>query len=411
MRIPPVCTTFVIAAIAGVGSAAEFRVGASSSVVTPPNSDYLAGYEHNRKSTGVHDDLFAKAVVFDDGHMPLAIVIVDSIGLPYPIVNAIRTRAFGLIQGLSLPSERIIVASTHCHCSPDVIGVYGPDEQHTGCDSAYNSFLVDTAAQTVVKAVKNLAPAKLVSAATVCDGWAVNDSEPGLVDHSVTILQCQRPDGTNIATLTNFACHPTVLDGDTTVCSSDWPGVFYKAMSESMPGEHVFIQGSIGGWVQPVTPERTFALAEKYGRDLAEKTLTALKNTTPLPETTIRFARRIFDVPCANDGFRALAAANVIQREIGETIETEVAWFAIGPAQFATHPGETSPAHGLATKEMMNTGPKFIVGLGLDELGYILKKDYFEKGKYPHADYLTSVSPGPAAEDAMLEALRQIVSK
>ena len=180
-------------------------------------------------------------------------------------------------------------------------------------------------------------------------------------------------------------------------------------MSESIEGEHIFLQGCIGGWVQPVTPIRTFELALAYGKHLADITLASLRTAKPLTGDSIRFANKVFAMPNTNEGFKALSASGVLPRAIGDTVETEVAWFSIGEAQFATHPGETSPAHGFATKEMMATGPKFVIGLGLDELGYILKKDYFEKGKYPHADYLTSVSPGPGAEDAMLAALREII--
>jgi hypothetical protein len=54
-----------------------------------------------------------------------------------------------------------------------------------------------------------------------------------------------------------------------------------------------------------------------------------------------------------------------------------VAWFSVGNAQFATHPGETSPAFSLQTKTLMKTGPKFILGLGLDQLGYIIEQEKF----------------------------------
>lgn len=409
-RLLRVCWVLAVFLVMGRVAVAELRVGAASATVNPPNGTHLGGYGHGRATTGVHDNLYAKAVVFDDGETPMALVVVDSVGLQYPTINAIRARAAELTTAVSIPAERVIVTSTHSHCSPDCIGIYGAAENQSGVSPEYMKSLIESTAQTVAAAASKRQPARLVHASTVCDGWAVNDSEPELVDHSVTILQCLAHDGASIATLTNFACHPTVLDGDTTVCSADWPGAFYKDMGNALPGEHLFLQGCIGGWVQPVTPERTFALAEKYGSDLAVKTLEALEQPRRIRKTRIRFARRVFAMPCSNEGFQQLSQAGLLERKIADTVETEVAWFAIGPAQFATHPGETSPAHGFATKEMMSSGPKFVLGLGLDELGYILKKDYFRNtANYPHADYLTRMSPGPDAEDVMLATLRAII--
>jgi len=44
-------------------------------------------------------------------------------------------------------------------------------------------------------------------------------------------------------------------------------------------------------------------------------------------------------------------------------------FFSIGDASFATHPGETVPAMGKATKAMMKgKGPKVVIGLGQDAL-------------------------------------------
>ena len=82
---------------------------------------------------------------------------------------------------------------------------------------------------------------------------------------------------------------------------------------------------------------------------------------------------------------------------LGETTTTEMAWFKIGNAQFITHPGETPPSYSMASKELMNTEPKFVLGLGLDAMGYILEPKFFEDPTVPHAEYLTRMSPGPDA--------------
>lgn len=404
------CTLFISGLAIPQPARAEFQVGTACATVNPAEGTYLAGYDQNRKSTGIHDDLFAKAVAFYDGSEAVALVVVDAISLQYDTVNEIRQAASKAVTRVPLPPERIILQATHTHCAPDTIGIYGPDELTSGRNPQHMKQLIETTSQQVAKAVENLQPATLAWAATECKGWAVNDSEPDILDNSVTILECIGKDGQPIAALTNFACHPTVLDGDTTLTGADWVGTFYKEMKQALPGNHLFLQGPIGCWVQPQTPERTFALAEQYGKDLAEKVLAALKDTKPVPETKIRFANKIFGLPNTNEKFKLMSLLGLVPRPFADTIQTEVAWFSIGPAQFATHLGETAPEYGMQTKELMDTGPKFILGLGLDHLGYICPPRYFENtDKIKFANYLTEMSPGPQAGPAMMEALKSII--
>ncbi len=56
--------------------------GAAEAIINPPAGTYLAGYDQNRKSTGVHDNLFVKAVVVANRQNALALVTIDCIGLP-----------------------------------------------------------------------------------------------------------------------------------------------------------------------------------------------------------------------------------------------------------------------------------------------------------------------------------------
>jgi hypothetical protein len=404
-------SVFVIAGfLLSISSWAELRVGASSTTINPKKGVFLGGYGKNRKCTGVHDNLYAKAVVFDDGHLPVALVILDSVGTHYDTIQQIRQLASQSVKNISIPPERVIVSSTHTHCSPDNIGVYGPNQVTSGRDPEYIQSMVKKAAKQVALAAQNLESTTLVWAKAPGGEWAVNDSEPEDIVRDLTIIQCLNRKGKSIATLTNFACHPTVLDGNTTEASSDWVGSFYANMAKALPGEHIFLQGGIGGWIQPKTPERTFTLAERYGNDLAHRALEALKSSKKLLGTDIRFANKVFMMPNQNEGFKQLSQAGVIPRPISEGIETEVAWFAIGSAQFATHPGETAPTFTWATEALMDSEPKLVLGLGLDELGYILKPTYFVDPKaIPHAEYLTMMSPGPKAGASMMAALEAII--
>lgn len=410
-------TLILAIAVVGLTSCASvngqrpwLRVGAASGVITPPAGALLAGYDLNRRSTGVHDDLYAKAVVFDDGKTPVALVTLDCIGLMYPDVQTLRREASDRCKSLSIPPERIIVSSIHTHCGPDTIGIWGPSEGETGRDGRYIASLIATAADQVARAAQRRTPARLVYAEASAPDWVVNDAEPGDTEKTFPILQCIDRSGDSIVTLTNLACHPTVLDGDTTAASADWVGAFYAQMARNLPGEHMYVQGAIGGWIQPVTPDRTFALAQRYGEDAASRAMSALIHAKSVKAGPVRFASAPFEMPIENPAYQQMAAAGLTPRDMNKGTMTEVAWFAVGSAEFATHPGETAPHFARVTRQAMNGSPEFIVGLGLDELGYICKTEYFDQPEdYPSGKYLTSMSPGRSAAGALLAAIERII--
>lgn len=394
-----------------VPTAERLHAGAASTVVSPAPGAFIAGDARNRRFTGVHDPLFARALYLSDGTTALALVVVDNIGLTHPDIEHMRRRAVELAGDPALTPQRVVVSSTHTHSGPDVVGLWGEHELSSGRDPAYVDALVEAVATQVAAAAAARRPvtARVASGDHDLD-WVQNVSEPGLLDRRVTVLQFVADDGAPVATLTNFACHPTVLDAVFDQVSSDYVGGFYARMGERVGGEHLFLQGAIGGWVQPDKTGRGVALAERYGASVAETALALLEGAQPLTAPTIRFASRRFEIPLENPGFLALLDAGVLERPLREGhIATEAAWFAVGEVEFLTHPGETSPAHSLSSRSLLGAEHSMVLGLTLDALGYILKPEYFEAGAtFPSADYLTATSVGPEAAPRLLAVLEAL---
>jgi hypothetical protein len=182
-------------------------------------------------------------------------------------------------------------------------------------------------------------------------------------------------------------------------------------MSERLAGVHLFLQGAIGGWVQPDKTGRSFERADRYGAEVAVTALDLLDRAKPVVRVELRFAGRELDLPIDNPGWIALLNGGVLHRQqFGGALRTEVAWFAIGDVEFITHPGETSPFYSLASRRLMAGENGFVLGLALDALGYILKPEYFVAGAaFPSAEYLTATSLGPQTGPLLLDALESIV--
>lgn len=412
----PVGRAVVMAAAFAIGVTAMAErglyVGAFTTTINPPLGTFIGGDALNRTFTSFHDDLFAKALAVSDGIETVVIATTDTLGIGLPTVEAIRKLVIERIGPDAVKPEHIVIASTHIHNGPDVVGIYGPDRETSGVNPVYMERLINETANAIIKAISAMDVATVRYAeATHGEGWVRNDSVPDEIDRSVTTLQFLHEEtGECIATLTNFACHPTILDGVHDAVSADFVGGYYRAMEASSAGAHLFVQGAIGGWVQPNKGDRSFALADSYGKGLADAVLAALADAKPLTgdkAVKIRTSRTTF--PLENDGWAALASAGVIDRALSDVVETEVAWLRIGDAQFATHPGETSPLYSAATKELMGTGPKFVIGLGNDALGYILKPAFFGDSNLSGAEYLTRMSCGPETGPRMMQALEALI--
>jgi hypothetical protein len=81
----------------------------------------------------------------------------------------------------------------------------------------------------------------------------------------------------------------------------------------------LFLNGAIGGWVQPEYEEKTFKRAELRGRQLGVAVEEALKLSTASVSSDINFKSKTFYLPVSNVGFHQLSQAGVIDRQITES--------------------------------------------------------------------------------------------
>jgi hypothetical protein len=290
-----------------------------------------------------------------------------------------------------------------------VVGLWGKDFSITGVDSEYMDFLVQTVAQQIQKASKNLQESSLrYGQSQHGEEWVANICQEE-IDRSVTVLQFLDKNQKNIVSLTNFACHPTYMDAVSSEVSADFVAGFYKEMENKWAGEHLFLQGAIGGWIQPTDKEGGYQKALQRGKELASSATASLLESKTLSNFNLNFLRKTVFFPVMNEAWQQLSAGGIIvDREVTDVIESEVVGFSIGEATFASHPGETAPIYSLKTKELMPEGPKFILGLSQDALGYIIKPTYFENQNLPHAPYLTRMSLGKQTSEVLMQTLTEL---
>src|SRR5438105_8338294 len=104
-----------IFAVVASARADELRVGSAAVVITPPLGTPMAGYYSERAAEGVHDDLYAKALVLDQGGTRVALVSLDLISTPMGLVESARKE---IERTMRIPGRNVMISATHAHTGP-----------------------------------------------------------------------------------------------------------------------------------------------------------------------------------------------------------------------------------------------------------------------------------------------------
>jgi len=383
--------------------APRLQAGAAAVKITPSLTRpvYIAGYELNRVAESVHDDLWARALVLDDGRTRMAVVSLDLVGVSNQRVNKLRQNI------RSVPKENVLIACTHVHSGPDSLGLWGPSFTATGIDPLYMERLNDRIVAAVDLAARSVRPVRLsAGVTTVPDGLVYNSREP-IQDKELTALRFEAEDGQTVATVINYGGHPEI--NKSKALTSDFVGVVRETTEKRFGGVAIFLNGALGGMVTPRVSGHTFEEVERIGRGVGQSAIAALEQAAPVTDSPLTVRRRELRLPLENDGFKLLSAVRVLDSEPKDgMVPTEVWRVDLGPITWVTIPGEILPKPALALKEKMPGKYRMIVALGNDELGYILDPEDFDKKRY---SYEKSMSVGKKTWPLLFEAAQDLLKQ
>lgn len=378
------------ACAAPVGS---FLAGAAAVDVTPPVGTWLGGFGVLRDASAVHDPIWARALAVRRDGVTAVVVAVDVVGLHHHVLERCRAR----LADVATP-EAVLIAATHTHSGPDTMGLWGLPPIISGIDDDYLARLEDGIVAAGRAAVAALAPATLrvgqVDAPEV--GISKNRRQPDLIDRTVTTLAFDGARGP-LATLVHFGCHPEALGSDNDVISSDFPWALRRTVEAARPAPCVFLNGALGGMVTTAERDHTFSEVERIGVALGRLALGSLE---PAPlrvaEADLEAAVVPLWMPVQNRRYHLGDAFGLFADrpfDDGHT-RTAVQALRLGPVVLVTAPGEPLPRVALELQALVAAPVRLVVGLGADELGYLIDERDWTDDRY---DYERTVSPGPLA--------------
>jgi hypothetical protein len=389
-------------------------------------------------SEGVHDDLWARAVVLESARVKAGLLLVDLVAAPRSLVEEVRREA---APRLDVSPENLVVAATHTHSGP-AVGAFPPDP-----DPRYLSWLAETLADALSKADGDLSPARVGWAEAIADGVAANRRDPDIAaDPRVRCIAVWGEDGDLRGLLLNHACHPTVLGPSNRRISADFPGAAMEVLRAGL-GDGVwaaYAQGAAGDVSCRFTRRgQTFEEVSRLGvivgeaglegADRAERTagdpLLVASRTVSLPvrsfpsrqETASKLEdarRRLEEVarsgadPATLRLAESLAEGYTAELLLGERrdaleTEAEVTAIRLGDAVLVTIPGELFTSVGRAIRERSPMQHTMVLGYAGGYIGYVPDRPAYESGGYEAlvswleptaADLLVDVAAGLLTE-------------
>jgi hypothetical protein len=395
--------------------APEFLAGAARLRITPPPGVVIAGHGFNKRSNGVLDDLWARALYLDSGPEAVVLVSLDVIGLGLPRVERIRARVS------RQNGERILIFATHNHDGPDTLGFWGPAALlllpvQSGQDPEYMEWLERRVARVIRRAVAAARPARaLAGRFTAPVELAMNAREAGDVDALAQVLRLEDKRGGTLATVVQWGCHAEALQDLNQLLSADFPGVFYREAEDALGGVAMFLSGPGGGMVEPPdAPGAPLAqrldTRERLGGALAAGAIQqAIGGMQELPTSDLRLRTSRLGLAVQVGGLLDLARGlGLLEARpmVDGRLTTEVALVELGPLRLLSLPGEPTPELGRAFAARLGGEYPWVVGLGQDELGYLLTDRQWAD---PRFDYERSMSLGPGAAAQLLSVVDALV--
>ncbi len=276
-------------------SGASFRASVVETDITPNTPQWLMGY-NERQSTGVHDKIYHRIIAMDDGKTQFYLVASDLCLFSPSVYDEVAAR---LQKELGIEPKNMWWSVTHSHAAPEVgaPGMYrvllGRSEHEW--NHAYATQVTDALVEGVKSAKAKLEPARIAMGSGIStanmnrrakdtDGRVSLGLNPdGPTDRQIGIIRLERPDGSPIAVIANYAMHGTVLSGKNLEVGGDAPGTVSAYVEQKIGAPVLYVNGAAGnmapiysGYADP----RSGHLSQ-FNVLLGDRILTALHSLGP----------------------------------------------------------------------------------------------------------------------------------
>lgn len=385
----------LLALLVGLSVTAEpgkLLVGAGRVEIKPPAKAALAGYGGrgiNNLYTGIHDPIYARALIFEANGKRVAIVNSDTL----QVLRDLRAELIGRVGDLKL--DYLALASTHTHGSMGsyvddpmveiaVMGKYRPEAR---------AALLTALEAATRQAAGNLKPARVGAAVGPCPGIGANRRhQGGPVDETIRVFGVWGEDGKLMAAIMNHGIHPTTMGEDNLKISGDNAGRAEATLEARYPGAiALFLNsglGDQGAGGKQFDMGDDWARVAAIGDAMADAADALLKTITPSDSVELAVYRRTFAMPKVQLrwAFECFGGLSPLMEQVGKDLkrtEGEVSAVGINNAFFLFSSGEISLGQQQLIEKAAPAGTiPIVVSHANDWYGYILLPEDYDTGGY-----------------------------
>jgi hypothetical protein len=373
-----------------------------------PDCIYLGGYGIGpvRPANGVSPlGVWAKAVAFSDGTDVVIMGKIDAVGYFYRYdggqcadcgiadIREALSKEFKA-SGIDVPAGNITFAASHSHGSADFLGGWG------GVADWYLKQARDAMTQAARDAVASLRPAVVRTGDVVARGFngERRDFYRSASDNQLVWIQATAGSEV-VATIVNYAAHPTVLGSDNLLIHPDWPGSTEKRLEDVFGGVGMELMSGLGNQSDSAAPG-VEGTPEAIGEGLANVAIADIPSGTTVPGGDVaadveEFVQPVTNVPLGGLGllgffdraFEPIPAAGAWGENMtkpcvsGSPVAVRAAMgaYKVGDVVLTYGPGEMFSNMTAAVKDELDASRQaMVVSLANDELGYLIQSFEFD---------------------------------
>ena len=271
-----------------VPASSGFLVGHAKENLTPPYPTATAGYGKRRGKLyeSVHDSIYVRTMVIDNGSKRVAIVSADLLIIP-PTVTALLEKELPEI-GFTL--DNTYLGAIHTHNS---IGNWGKGVMtflYGSYDDSIVHFIADKIKHSILRASQNLEPATLKTGTIPLDHIVYNRLiDNGPVDSLLRVIEIQHNDSSKLL-LMSFTAHATCLFARDMVLSRDYPGKVVDAIEKNGYDFVMFMAGAVGSHAG-IVPEQGWSCVDLLSDEVAKGFLLNKHHLVAVRDSTLMMQR------------------------------------------------------------------------------------------------------------------------
>lgn len=246
---------------------AKLQAGAARQSIVPPFPTNMGGFhDRTQNFTGVHDEIFTRALVLENDGVQLVIIGSDLMSVDAELIALARE---GITAATKIPATNILICCTHDHSAPSYYQKKKPGEQDA--EPSLKKFLAKQFIAAAVEAHAHKQPCRVGFKAGELRGATRNRQQKNddVIDPQVGVLRVEALEGRKtIATLCSFTGHPVIIGSTNLELSGEFPGAACRAMEGMLGGVAIYLQGACGD----ITVNRSgdpFLEIERLGRTIA----------------------------------------------------------------------------------------------------------------------------------------------